>query len=129
MMPLRRRQSALKMCKIVACLSALALPVMVSGPALADDDSDGEGMHTPAQMRKLADKPPLPRAQRDFAKYRFRPKGDKVMEQPENNRLLFWTQDGRPDGYAQRRGNSVIYYNAQGQATQIQRLTPAEMAD
>ncbi|WP_230975851.1 hypothetical protein [Acetobacter garciniae] len=129
MMPLRRKKPGLKIWMALASLWVFALPVVSGNVAMADDDSDGEGVHTPSEMRRLAAKPPLPRAQRDFAKYKFRPPGDKVMEQPENNRLLFWTQDGKPDGYAQRRGSSVIYYNAQGQATQIQHLTAAEMAE
>ncbi|GAL97960.1 hypothetical protein AD948_00280 [Acetobacter senegalensis] len=97
---------------------------------MADDDDGGdEEGHKGPDMHKLAAKPPLPRAHKDFSKFRYRPAGDKVQEQADANRLLFWTPDGKPDGYAQRRGSSIIYYNAQGQATRVQHLEPNELTD
>lgn len=116
---------------VLAGLCVLALPPLVS-VAWAEDAPDKEAdpdTPNPAAMRRLASKPPLPRAHKDFSKYRFCPPGDKIKEQPDSNRLLFWTQDGKPDGYAQRRGSSIIYYNAQGQAIRVQRLTAEELAD
>ncbi|WP_087635999.1 hypothetical protein [Acetobacter ascendens] len=127
MMPVLRKKWL-----VLAGVCAVALPVLNMPSAMAEeglgDDDDAE-THRPADMHKLATKPPLPRAHKDFSKYRYKPEGDKVQEQPDANRLLFWTQDGKPDGYAQRRGSSIIYYNAQGQAIRIQHLTPEEMAD
>lgn len=121
-----------KKCLVLAGVCAVALPILNIPSAMAEgglgDDDDAE-THRPADMHNLATKPPLPRAHKDFSKYRYKPEGDKVQEQPDANRLLFWTQDGKPDGYAQRRGSSIIYYNAQGQAIRIQHLTPEEMAD
>lgn len=112
-------------------LCALALPLVAGVPAHAegDGDDDDSDAHRASSMHNLAGKLPLPRARKDFSKYHFTPPGDRVVKQPDTNRLLFWTKDGQPDGYAQRRGSSVIYYNAQGQAIRVQRLTPEEMAD
>lgn len=112
-------------------LCALALPLVAGVPAHAegDGDDDDSDAHRASSMHNLAGKLPLPRARKDFSKYHFTPPGDRVVEQPDTNRLLFWTKDGQPDGYAQRRGSSVIYYNAQGQAIRVQRLTPQELAD
>ena len=90
------------------------------------DKSDADVIN-PALMHRLAEKPPLPRAHKDFSQYRFCPPGDKLQEQADSNRLLFWTPDGRPDGYAQRRGGSIIYYNAQGKAIRVQHLTSSEI--
>nr|WP_298796323.1 hypothetical protein [uncultured Acetobacter sp.] len=119
-----------KGCFLAAGLWAVALPVLTVSPALADDDDEGgEESHKGPDMHHLAAKPPLPRAHKDFSKFRYRPEGDKVQEQAEANRLLFWTQDGRPDGYAERRGSSIIYYNAQGQAIRVQRLEASELED
>lgn len=119
-----------KGCVLFAGLWTVALPVLTVTPALADDDDDGgEECHKGPDMHHLAAKPPLPRAHKDFSKFRYRPAGDKVQEQADANRLLFWTQDGKPDGYAERRGSSIIYYNAQGQATRVQRLEASELED
>lgn len=79
-----------------------------------------------SEMRTLS-KLPVPPAHKDFSIFRFRPAGDKAVEQSDRNRLMFWTKDGRPDGYAQRRGGAIIYYNAQGNATKVQKLTQEEM--
>lgn len=117
-----------KGCVLAVGLWAVALPVMSVTPALADEGDDEEGSKGP-DMHKLAAKPPLPKAHKDFSKFRFIPQGDRVQEQADSNRLLFWTPDGRPDGYAQRRGSGIIYYNAQGQVTRVQRLDAREMAD
>lgn len=117
-----------KGCVLFAGFWAVALPVLVVSPALADDDDGGEEEgHKGPDMHHLAAKPPLPRAHKDFSKFRYRPAGDKVQEQADANRLLFWTQDGKPDGYAERRGSSIIYYNAQGQAIRVQRLEASEL--
>ncbi|KXV63588.1 hypothetical protein AD949_07040 [Acetobacter orleanensis] len=102
---------------------------MTISPAVADDDDGGEESHKAPDMHHLASKPPLPRAHKDFSKFRYRPAGDKVLEQADANRLLFWTPDGKPDGYAERRGSSIIYYDAQGKAIRVQRLEASEMND
>ncbi|MCX2562628.1 hypothetical protein [Acetobacter thailandicus] len=124
---------AYRFCRRVLVLTA-ALVVAVSAVphhfARADDDGgDEEDVHKAPSMHSLAAKPPLPRAHKDFSKFRYTPPGDKIVEQAAANRLLFWTKDGKPDGYAQRRGNSIIYYDAQGKAVRVQRLTEAELAD
>lgn len=54
--------------------------------------------------------------------FKFRPRGDKVIEQPDANRILFKRPDGTPDGYAQRRGNAVIYYDRFGKVSHVQTL-------
>lgn len=50
---------------------------------------------------------------------RFIPKGDRVKEQPDVNRLLFWTPTGEPDGYAEKRGTAVLYYDRTGKAVRV----------
>ena len=130
MMPVFRKKW-----KILFGLCALALPLMAGVPAHADGDplnggdDDDTDAHRASSMHNLAGKLPLPRAHKDFSKYRFVPPGDRVVEQADTNRLLFWTKGGQPDGYAQRRGSSGIYYNAQGQAGRVQRLTAQELND
>ncbi|MFT8890327.1 MAG: hypothetical protein ABF888_00670 [Acetobacter papayae] len=114
---------------ILAGFGVLALCLAGASAHAEDDPGDDIDGHSRPDMHKLAGKPPLPRAHKDFSKYKFTPPGDKVVEQADANRLLFWTPDGRPDGYAQRRGSSVIYYNAQGVAVRVQRLSAAEMQD
>ena len=110
---------------VFACLISCILATNVfAGDPLNKEDPTAPN---PAEMHKLATKPPLPRAHKDFSQYRFCPPGDRIQEQADINRLLFWTPDGRPDGYAQRRGGSIIYYNAQGQAIRVQHLTHAEL--
>ncbi|GAN59919.1 hypothetical protein ACI01nite_01410 [Acetobacter cibinongensis] len=122
---------------LLAGLSVASLSSFLTiHPAMAQDadagggggDDDEEG-HKGPDMHKLAKKPPLPRAHKDFSKFRYIPAGDKVVEEADKNRLFFWTKDGQPDGYAQRRGDSIIYYNAQGQAMRVQRLEPNELVD
>lgn len=114
---------------LMAGFLALATPGVLAHPAMAQEaDGDEEG-HKGPDMHKLAAKPPLPRAHKDFSKFRYVPEGDKVKEQADSNRLLFWTATGQPDGYAQRRGDSIIYYDAQGKAIRVQRLQPGELDD
>lgn len=113
--------------KISFCTVAFFMSVTnVFARGLFDNKNDADVIN-PALMHRLAEKPPLPRAHKDFSQYRFRPPGDKLQIQADSNRLLFWTPDGRPDGYAQRRGGSIIYYNAQGKAIRVQHLTSSEI--
>lgn len=69
----------------------------------------------------------LPRAHLDFSMFHFVPKGDKIIEQPDQARLIFQTPTGAPDGYGQRRGTSIFYYDASGKAIRIQHLTDEEI--
>ena len=130
MMPIFRKKWTIMfgLCTVALSLAA-GVPARAEGDPLNGGDDDDSDAHRASSMHNLAGKLPLPRARKDFSKYHFTPPGDRVVEQPETNRLLFWTKDGQPDGYAQRRGSSVIYYNAQGQAVRVQRLTAQEMAD
>ena len=100
-----------KGCFLVMGFLALSAPIIAAHPVMADDDDGGgdEEGHKGPDMHKLAAKPPLPRAHKDFSKFRYVPQGDKVKEQADANRLFFWTPDGKPDGYAQRRGDNIIY--------------------
>ncbi|NVN11971.1 hypothetical protein AAC691_04555 [Nguyenibacter vanlangensis] len=107
------------------CLAALAAPVLaapiLAGPALADDE---DGPKTPS-MHQMAANPPVPRARKDFSQFRYRPAGDKVVEQSDANRLLFWTPEGTPDGYAERRGDAIFYYDRAGKVTRVDPADPA----
>ncbi|GBQ85359.1 hypothetical protein AA13595_1640 [Gluconacetobacter johannae DSM 13595] len=98
---------------LCACLAAWATP------ALADDDEEGSKTQS---MHQLAAHPPIPSAHKDFSQFRYRPVGDKVVEQADANRLLFWTPQGTPDGYAERLGNAIVYYDRTGKAIRVQQL-------
>ncbi|MBB3884020.1 hypothetical protein [Acetobacter oeni] len=121
---------------------AALLVCLMAGPALAqpggggggggggDDgggggDGDGDEKSGP-DMNAMASKFNATRVHKDFSYIRYRPAGDRVQVQPDLDRLLFWTKDGKPDGYAQRRGDSVIYYDSAGHASRVQHLEPGE---
>ncbi|WP_246495630.1 hypothetical protein [Ameyamaea chiangmaiensis] len=101
-------------------LLALVAGVLAGGLQTARADDDDEPKKP--SMHQLAAQSGLPKAYRSFEKFRYRPEGDKVIEQPENNRLLFWTRSGQPDGYAEQRGNTIFYYDRNGHAVRVQPL-------
>lgn len=84
-----------------------------------DDDKSGPDMHAMASRINAT------RVRKDYS-YISRPAGDRIQEQPDLDRLLFWSKDGKPDGYAQRRGDSVIYYDSAGRASRVQHLAPGQ---
>ena len=90
-------------------------------PGMAQAQDDDSGKKAP-DMHQLARSSTLPKAEADFSMFKFRPRGDKVIEQPDANRILFKRPDGTPDGYAQRRGNAVIYYDRFGKVSHVQTL-------
>ncbi|NHN88413.1 hypothetical protein GOB81_07190 [Acetobacter sp. LMG 1627] len=108
-----------------AAALAGVMTVGLSVSAMAQMPSDDDGKKDGPDMHTLASRFNAVRVKKDYD-YIHRPAGDKVIEQPDIDRLMFWTKDGQPDGYAQRRGDSVIYYNAGGQAVRVQRLAPGE---
>ncbi|WP_035773675.1 hypothetical protein [Asaia astilbis] len=93
--------------------------LIAPGVALAQDDDEGKKK---PDMHQLAKSSALPKAEADFSMFKYRPRGDKVIEQPDANRILFKRPDGTPDGYAQRRGNAVIYYDRSGKVSHVQPL-------
>ncbi|GBQ98841.1 hypothetical protein JK203_08645 [Gluconobacter cerinus] len=103
---------------LTTTLAVLAL----TGTAVAQD-ADGDGPKKPS-MHELYHSSSLPRSHADFSRFKYRPPGDKVVEQPDAFRLLFRTRDGQPDGYAERRGDAVIYYDRYGKVTHVQPLAP-----
>ncbi|GBQ20600.1 hypothetical protein ACLRDC_06110 [Gluconacetobacter sacchari] len=100
---------------------SLGLAAM-SAPALAQEDDGPKG----PTMHQLAARPPVPSARKDFSQFLYRPAGDKVIEQSDADRLLFWTPQGTPDGYAERRGNAIFYYDRGGHAVRVQVLPTPE---
>lgn len=105
--------------------SALLAAFMMAGavtPAIAQESPDDDKPSGP-DMHALSSRFNAVRVKKDYS-YIHRPRGDKVVEQPDIDRLLFWTPDGKPDGYAQRRGDSVIYYDAGGRPTRVERIPP-----
>lgn len=108
------RDKALRILAVSLTLGALSVPTL----ALAQEE---DGPKSPS-MHQLATTPPVPSAHKDFSQFRYRPAGDKVVEQSDANRLLFWTQQGSPDGYAERRGNAIFYYDRTGKAVRVQEL-------
>ncbi|AQS91418.1 hypothetical protein [Gluconobacter albidus] len=111
---------------IVPVLAVLAVSGAALGTAVAQDADDGPKKPS---MHDLYHNSSLPKSHADFSRYRYRPAGDKVIEQPDAFRLLFQTKDGQPDGYAERRGTSVFYYDRYGKLRQIQPLPEDEPAD
>ncbi len=109
----------------LACL--LNLPALAQpggGDGGGGDGGDGDEKTGP-DMHAMASKFNSTRVRKDYS-YISRPAGDRVQEQPDMDRLLFWTKDGKPDGYAQRRGDSVIYYDSSGHPERVQHLAPGE---
>jgi len=88
--------------------------------AQGDDDPDAHKL----TMHQLSSASPLPKAHKNFSRFTYRPAGDKVVEQPEANRLMFWTKDGKPDGYAEQHGNSIFYHDSTGRVSRVQELDP-----
>lgn len=86
-----------------------------------------EGEHK-LSMHQLYRSSSLPHASADFSMFHFVPRGDKMVEEPEHGRLLFRTKGGQPDGFAERRGGAVVYYDRMGKAIRVQRLTEDELA-
>ena len=99
---------------------ALGIGVVMT-PMLAAAQDDDDGKKKP-DMHQLARSSALPKAEADFSMFKYRPAGDKVTEQPDANRILFKRPDGTPDGYAQRRGNAIIYYDRYGKVSHVQPL-------
>lgn len=93
----------------------------VAGLALAQADDFN------TVVRKPMPGSSLPRMHADYSMFHFVPRGDEVTVQPERNRLLFRKKSGQPDGYAERRGGAIVYYDASGKAVRIQRLTDEEL--
>ncbi|GBR51065.1 hypothetical protein AA106555_0425 [Neokomagataea thailandica NBRC 106555] len=90
------------------------------GPARAQS-ADDDGPSKP-NMHQLYRSSSLPKNHADFSRFTYRPPGDKVIEQPDAFRLLFRTKDGKPDGWAERRGDSVFYYDKNGKIMRVQPL-------
>lgn len=101
----------------------LALTIGCAGLGHADDGADG----LESVVRKPMPHSNLPRVHADYSMFHFVPRGDEVTIQPERGRLLFRKKSGVPDGYAERRGAAIVYYDSTGKAVRIQRLTPEEL--
>lgn len=99
-----------------------AIILSSAGAAWADEDEHKLSMH---QVYRSSS---LPHAAADFSMFHFVPRGDKMVEEPEHGRLLFRTKGGQPDGFAERRGAAVVYYNRMGKAVRVQHLTEDELA-
>lgn len=108
--------------KQAGLLAGAGMMVGMAGlaPAQADDESN-------PVVRKPMPTSSLPRMHADYSTFHFVPRGDEVTVQPERDRLLFRKKSGQPDGYAERRGGAVVYYDAAGKPVRIQRLTPEEL--
>ncbi|MCX5620405.1 hypothetical protein [Bombella pollinis] len=104
-------------------LGLMALMIGSTGLSYADDGADG----LDSVVRKPMPKTSLPRVHADYSMFHFVPRGDEVTIQPEHGRLIFRKKSGVPDGYAERRGAAIVYYDSTGKAVRIQRLTPEEL--
>lgn len=76
---------------------APGLAMAESGHTDAGNEDPGEASQRHFSMHQLSKKPPLPRLHMDYGQYRYIPAGDRIKEQPDMNRLLFWTTSGEPD--------------------------------
>ncbi|WP_249110123.1 hypothetical protein [Neokomagataea anthophila] len=83
--------------------------------------ADDDGPSKPS-MHDVYRSSSLPKNHADFSRFTYRPPGDKVIEQPDAFRLLFRTKDGKPDGWAERRGDAVMYYDQNGRVIRVQPL-------
>lgn len=110
------RQSTLR--RVLVCVFGAGVVLTPVLAAAQDDDDDKKK----PDMHQLARSSALPKAEADFSMFKYRPPGDKVIEQADANRILFKRPDGTPDGYAQRRGNAVIYYDRYGKVSHVQPL-------
>nr|WP_241503253.1 hypothetical protein [Komagataeibacter melaceti] len=108
------------LCAALAPVGAMA----EGGHTDAGNEDPGEASQRHFSMHQLSKKPPLPRLHMDYGQYRYIPEGDKIKEQPDMNRLLFWTKGGEPDGYAERRGSAILYYDRTGKAVRVDTNPP-----
>ncbi|WP_240775187.1 hypothetical protein [Neokomagataea tanensis] len=104
----------------LAAVSGFCFMMAMCGPARAQS-ADDDGPSKP-NMHQLYRSSSLPKNHADFSRFTYRPPGDKVIEQPDAFRLLFRTKDGKPDGWAERRGDSVFYYDKNGKIMRVQPL-------
>lgn len=101
----------------IVCMGlGMSLAVMSPAHAQGGDDDGPKG----PSLHDLAKSTTLRKAHADFSRYRYCPPGDKIIEQPDAARLLFRTPDGQPDGYAERRGSAIVYYDRAGKAIRVQ---------
>ncbi|MBA5726301.1 hypothetical protein [Bombella favorum] len=108
-----------KQAGLLAGAGMLLVGVVGLAPAQADDVN--------TIVRKPMPRSSLPRVHADYSMFHFVPRGDEVTVQPERDRLLFRKKSGQPDGYAERRGAAIVYYDASGKPIRIQHLTPEEL--
>lgn len=99
----------------------------------ADDDAapktfgEAEAKKAPS-LHQLYKSSSLPRTYADFSMFHFVPRGAKIVEQPERGRLIFRDKvTGQPDGYAELKGDAVLYFDATGKPIRLQHLTAEEM--
>lgn len=105
---------------IAGSLGMGMVPAVLSCPAaMAQEDQDEAAFKRHQSLHELARHPPAPHLHMDYGQFRFIPPGDKIKEQPDVNRLLFWTQHGEPDGYAERHGGAIVYYDRTGKAVRV----------
>ncbi|QDH13461.1 hypothetical protein E3E12_03755 [Formicincola oecophyllae] len=106
---------------LAAVMAMTALAPAAQADSLFADPSKGPTLNQLYKHSKL------PHHYVDFSMFHYVPRGDRITVQPERDRLVFNKKTGEPDGYAERRGDAVIYYNPAGKAIRVQRLTPEEM--
>ncbi|CDG33541.1 MULTISPECIES: hypothetical protein [Acetobacteraceae] len=109
----------MKQAGLLAGTGMMLMGVAGLAPAQADEAD--------SVVRKPMPGSSLPRVHADYSMFHFVPRGDEVTVQPERNRLLFRKKSGQPDGYGERRGAAIVYYDSSGKPVRIQRLTPEEL--
>ncbi|MDF7673400.1 hypothetical protein PT277_00740 [Acetobacteraceae bacterium ESL0709] len=97
--------------------------LMVSHSSMADSPAPtfGDIKHKPT-LDQLYRSSGITHKYVDFSMFHYVPKGDQVKEEPDKQRLLFRKPGGLPDGYAERKGEVIFYYDASGKLIRIQKL-------
>lgn len=108
--------------KIISGLSFFSF-LLMSLPCLADSAPTFGDIKKKPSLDQLYRSSGIVHKYADFSMFHYVPKGDDVKEQPERSRLLFRKKGGLPDGYAERKGDVIFYYNAAGQLVRIQKLS------
>lgn len=100
--------------------------LMILGGLIFSEQACADEAKKPS-LNQLYHSSNLPRTHIDYSMFHFVPHGDKTIPQPDQSRLLFQKPTGAPDGYGERRGTTIFYYDASGKAVRIQKLTEEEI--
>ncbi|QDH15235.1 hypothetical protein [Oecophyllibacter saccharovorans] len=126
--PRRGRRLLALLCAVVGIGSGMALHMQKAQAAPGPQTFGDRDAKKPPSMHQLFRSSQLPKTYADFSMFHFVPRGSIIVEQPERGRLIFRSRKtGQPNGYAELKGDSVLYYDPAGRPIRLQHLTPEEM--